>query len=160
MADQPPHDPRRTDPARTQAASERLGQVVESSTQVLMQVTTVFPFTVFPTMVKVDREKLTITYKVFFALVKVISIQIYDIVGVVANAGPVFGSVRIFNRQHAPEGATPVNYMWRRDALKLKRLLEGHIIARERGVDLSALSTPELVERLLDLGAGTPAEDI
>lgn len=149
-----------SEPSPEEVASQSLNQAVHNSAEKLFYAKTVFPFNLTPTTLAIDREKVTITYKAFFSVFEVISIRLDDVVSVVATAGPVFGSVKIFNRHHSPEEPNRLKYMWRHDALRAKRLLEGHIIASQRGIDLSQLPKDELVAKLMDLGAGNTNENV
>jgi hypothetical protein len=146
--------------ADKQVANDELAKAISDSSELLAKATTVFPFTIFPDTITIDRAKVTITHREFFKVGEVMSMRIEDILNVTAHVGPLFGSIQISTRffdQHKPYA---VNYFWREDALKIKRILQGYIIAIQNEIDCSALSTRELSAKLDELGASARNENL
>lgn len=141
-------------------AKQQLAQAISGSHQALATATTVFPFTLFPDSVIVDREKFTVTHRIFVRVAEVISIRVEDILNVTADVGPFFGSLKISTRFFDPDKPYAVNYLWRSDALKIKRIMQGYIIAIQRRIDCTALSTPELAKLLDELGRAEPFDEV
>lgn len=135
-----------------QLAKKELENAIRGSHQILSSATTVFPFTPFPDTVIVDRAKLTITHRTFFQVAEVMSIRIEDILNVTANIGPFFGSLHIVSRVMSPDKPYQINFLWRDDTLKLKRILQGYVIAMQNNIDCTPLSTKELCNLLNELG--------
>lgn len=135
-------------------AEQRLSDMIDRSDEVLLSVDTVFPFTLFPDTITIDREKLTVSHRVFFRVAEVVSIQIEDILNVTADVGPLFGSLKILTRFYDPDKPYTVNYMWRGDAIRAKRILQGYITAIQRKIDCSTLPAKELAVMLEKLGGG------
>lgn len=121
------------------------------SHRILLKATTVFPFNLFPDSVTIDREKLTFANRVFFRAAKIVSVPIRDILSVEADVGPLFGSVYITIRDSSTNPLS-ICYLWREDALKLQRLLQGYISAFEREIDCSRINESDLLELLNNLG--------
>jgi hypothetical protein len=117
--------------------------------EVLLTATTVFPFTLFPDTVTIDRSNLTITHRVFYKLAVIITLKVEDILNVTPNIGPFFGSLRITTVFVDNKSPYTVNYLRREDALRIHRILQGYKVARQQRVDTTALSRDELV-KLLD----------
>ncbi|HSX32360.1 MAG TPA: hypothetical protein VLF43_03795, partial [Candidatus Saccharimonadales bacterium] len=126
---------------------QQLGEALSHAQDTLCEAKTVFPFTLFPDFVAVDRAQVTISHRAFWQVSEVISVRIEDILNVTANIGPFFGSIKIatrfFNEQAKPY---EVHYLWRADALKLKRILQGYVIAARQQINCDALSTTQLSE--------------
>lgn len=139
-----------TQPLTREQARQELTQAIRGSNQVLASATTILA--VFSDTVTVDRAKVTITKRVFWKTAEVMSIRIEDILNVTATVGPIFGSVKITSRVFNTEKPYTINYFWRDDALKLKRITQGYVIALQRGIDCSALPTEELAQMLDSLG--------
>ncbi|HSX27815.1 MAG TPA: hypothetical protein VLG25_03475 [Patescibacteria group bacterium] len=139
---------------------EELSKAVSHSHEVLATATTVFPLTIFPDSVTIDREKLTITRRTFFRVAESMSIRIADILNVTTDVGPFFGALKISTRFFDPHKPYAVKYLWRDDAIKLKGILQGYIIALQKEIDCSALSTGQLTAMLEDLGTGALREEI
>lgn len=140
-------------------AERQLVQAVQGTKEPLTEATTVFPFTLFPDTVLVDREKLTVTHRVFFQVAEVMSIRIEDVLNVTADVGPIFGSLKISTRFFNEKKPYKVNYLWRGDALRIKRIVQGCIIARQKNIDCTSFESKELARVLDELGQGTPDEE-
>lgn len=131
---------------------DELKQAIHRSHEVLARATTVFPFTLFPDTVIIDRAKLTITHRSFVQTADLMSIRIEDILNVTANVGPLFGSLSIVSRVLNSEKPFVIKFLWRDDALKLKRVLQGYVIAIQKEINCGPLETKELATMLNELG--------
>ncbi len=134
-------------------AQEELSTAIGNAKEVLVRATTVFPFTLFPDTITLDRAKLSVTHREFFKVGEVMSIRIEDVLNVTAHVGPLFGSIKIATRFFDLEKPYSVNYFWREDALRIKRITQGYIIAMQQEIDCSSLSTKELSAMLDKLGS-------
>lgn len=129
-----------------------LKKMVKQSHQVLARARTVFPMQLFPDRVVIDRTKITITKRDFFWTSNVIGIRIEDILNVSCSVGPLFGSINIASRVMSSVDHFSVNFLWRNDAIHLKDIIQGYMIAKHNKIDIAELSTRELVETLTELG--------
>ena len=130
----------------------QLKQAVRKSNQVLASVRTVFPITLFPDSIIVDRTKVTIVKRDFFFTSNAISFQIEDILNVSCAVGPLFGSLTVASRVMSTIDHFNINYLWRNDALFLKNLIQGHIIAKNNKLETEHLSLKETIDALCELG--------
>lgn len=130
---------------------DKLIEAARKAHEVLYKVDTVFPFTLFPDTIILEREKISIAKRFFFRVAKIINIPIRDLLNVEADVGPFFGSVHITSRYFATEPFT-VNWLWRSEAIKLQRLLQGYIITHEKEIDATNIKKDKLVKLLNDLG--------
>jgi hypothetical protein len=130
----------------------RLKKAVKKSHQVLASVRTVFPMMLFPDSIIVDRTKISIIKRDFFWTSNVISFQIEDLLNVSCAVGPLFGSITIASRVMSTVDHFNVNYMWRGDAIFVKNLIQGHIIAKNNGLATDHLTREETIETLCELG--------
>ncbi len=155
-ADNNPQAARRPSPdvikEEVSAAKQELKTAIRSSHQILASAKTVFPMTLFPDTVTVDREKLTITTRGFFRVAEVMSTRVEDILNVTVNVGPLFGSLKVVSRIFSPDKPYEIHHLWRDDAMKLKRIMQGYIIARQKEIDVTPLSTEDLSKMLDQLG--------
>lgn len=147
------------DPDKQHTAKE-LVQAVGTSNDVLIRVQTVFPLTLFPDTITVDRSKITVTQRDFFKAGEVISIRFEDVLNVAAQVGPFFGSVIISTRFFNPDKPYTVYKLRRADALRIKRIVQGYLIAKQQNIDCSALQTKELTSMLDELGKVAPEERV
>jgi hypothetical protein len=131
---------------------KQLKQAVQRSNQVLAAARTVFPVTLFPDSIIVDRTKVTIIKRDFFFTSNAISFQIEDILNVSCAVGPLFGSLTIASRVMSTIDHFNINYLWRHDALILKNLVQGQIIAKNNKLETEHLSIKETIDALCELG--------
>lgn len=137
----------------TARSTKKLNKIVAQSKEILAGAQTVIlPTNLFPDTVVLDRTKVTITRKTFFWSANVISIRIEDILNVSTSVGPLFGSLTISSRIMNSTDHYEINYFWRRDAIRLKQIIQGYMIAVHNDVDTSHLPKDKLVEKLSELG--------
>lgn len=131
-------------------AREQITQAIEGSNEVLAAATTAFQ--IFSDTLTIDRAKLTVTKRAFWKTAEVMSIRIEDVLNVTATVGPIFGSVKITSRVFNTDKPYVIDRFWRDDALRLKRITQGYVIALQRGIDCSSLPASELAHMLDSLG--------
>lgn len=129
-----------------------LKELASRSHEVLLTANTVFPMTLFPDTVTVDRTKITITRRDFFWSSDVLSIRIEDVLNVEASVGPLFGSLTVASRVMSTTDHFQIKHLWRHDARQLKRIIQGYVIAQHNNIETSHLSKDELFETLMELG--------
>lgn len=137
---------------KEEQAEEEFEEAVKQSNEVLAEATTVFPFTLFPDTVTVDRTKLTITQRTFFMSSKVMTIHIEDVLNLSVQVGPFFGSLTIAIKGLTSEDHFSINYFRRKDAIHLKHIIQGHTIARRDNLDYKSMEKEKLIETLIELG--------
>lgn len=136
--------------ATPEESRQELKDAIWDSSEVLIKVNTVL--TLFPDTMAIDRTKLTVTKRDFFNTSEVMSIRIEDILNVTANAGPFFGSLKVVSRILNNERPFRIGLFFKKDTLKLKRILQGYVIALQKNIDCSSLGTKELANLLDKLG--------
>jgi hypothetical protein len=129
-----------------------LRRLVRKSQEVLADVRTVFPLTLFPHSLVVDRTKVTITKRNFFWSASVLSIRVEDVLNVSCDVGPLFGSITIASRVMSSIDHFQINYFWRGDAIRLKYIIQGYVFAIQNNIDVGKFSRKELLELLTELG--------
>jgi hypothetical protein len=131
---------------------ENLKELVSRSHEMLVTANTVFPITLFPDTVTVDRTKVTITRRDFFWSSDVLSIRIEDVLNVEVSVGPLFGSITVASRVMSTTDHFQIRHLWRSDAILLKRIIQGYVIAQHNNIETSHLSKQELIDTLMELG--------
>lgn len=128
-----------------------LKKAVAHSREVLVSAKTVLPF-FFPHEMILDRTKISIIKRNFFWSADVISIRVEDILNVSVSTGPIFGSVTVASRVMSTIDHFKIDHFWRSDALRLKEIIQGYLIARQNGLSTDHLDCKELASTLLELG--------
>jgi hypothetical protein len=132
--------------------ADDLKKIVSQSHEILMSANTVFPMSLFPDTVTVDRTKVTITRRDFFWSSDVMSFRIEDVLNVAASTGPLFGSLTIASRVMSSVDHFKITNFWRSDAIKLKQIIQGYVIAQHNKIDTAHLDKRDLIETLMELG--------
>lgn len=144
--------------AKTNASLRELTDVAKNAQDVLISASTIFPLTIFPDTIAIDRVKVNVKRRMFFKLSTTTSIQIDDILNAEVSVGPFFGALKIWTRFFSNEPLV-VNYLRRDDALALKRILQGFIIARHKKIDCAQIDKAELVRVLDELGGAVTSQN-
>lgn len=139
--------------ATTQA--EEIDTMITRSNEVLAKATTIFPLTLFPDTIILDRTKLTVVRRTFFFSEDVMSIRIEDILNVSATIGPFFGSITIATRVLSSDDHFTINNFLRDDAMHMKHMIQGYVIARHNNIACDHLTHQELIHTLRELGHET-----
>jgi len=139
--------------AKSAKAPDNLAVITRKSLDVLYEAETIFPFTLFPDTITLDREKLTIADRFFWRIAKITSTPISEIMSCEANVGPFFGSLHLTFRFFTDNQRT-VSFLTRNDAIQMQRLIHGFIIAHRREIDTTNIEKDKLVELLTELGQG------
>lgn len=132
-----------------------LKTIVRHSKEEIARVQTVFPFTLFPDDIILDRTKITIIKRNFFWSAEVISIRIEDIFNVSSSVGPFLGSITVSSRIMNSVDHFEIDRLWRRDAIEVKTLIQGYMIAKHNNVELDHLTVEEMIETLQEFGGET-----
>lgn len=145
---------RRPDPADDDQPKSRedLHTIAERSHEVIAQATTVFPFVLFPDTVTLDRTKVTIYKKNFFWSEDVVSIRIEDVLNATAGTNLIFGSLNVSSRVMNSTDHYLIKFLWKNDALHLKHLIQGYVIAQHNNIQVTHLPKEELIATLQELG--------
>jgi hypothetical protein len=145
----PPPEENRT--LTAEESREELQQAIQGSNQVLYSASTVLAL--FPDSMTIDRAKVTIAKRSFFRTADVMSMRIEDVLNATCTVGPIFGTVTIVSRVMNEDQTSSIGRFWRSDAKRLKRIIQGYVIALQRGIDCRDLGTRELARMLEQLGA-------
>lgn len=133
---------------KTQTKDILSGEVGKSQ-RVLVSARTVFPFTLFPDTITIDRIRVTIAHNIFFKVATLLHIRIEDIITVTPSFGPIFASLKIITNSPADtDNPYIISYLTKADALKINRILKGYRIALDKDIKVDQLSNDELVETL------------
>jgi hypothetical protein len=130
---------------------KELREAIQGSNQILVSARTVLAL--FPDTVTIDRAKVTVTKRQFFRMAEVVSVRIEDVLNATCTLAPFFGTVGIVSRVMNENQTITIGSFWRADAKRIKRILQGYVIALQRDIDCAALGTRELATMLERLGA-------
>ena len=119
-----------------------------------MRAKSVFPFTLFPDTLIIDTTKVTISKKQLFATEFITTIPLKDLADVTVQTVLFLGSIFL---KYMPQSSSPgmneavevrIPNLKRGDAIKIKNILKGALVAKAEEIDIARLS-PEEVEEVL-----------
>ncbi|HVZ67305.1 MAG TPA: hypothetical protein VG917_03515 [Patescibacteria group bacterium] len=136
----------------SEEAIERLDDIANNSSRTIFTLKTVFPFTLFPDVVSLDIEKISIISREFFASDRIQSIMLANISDIYIDSSPFFGALKIVDKFFVQNVIT-VRYLKKDEAIMLRKLAQGLIVAQRQHVDVSKIPHEELIPRLEEIGA-------
>jgi len=109
--------------------------IFPETNQILFSARSVFPFQLFPDKYFVQEKTITIVRKKFFSQGWVETIAIKDIGGLRVYTGPLFSNIMII-RKILPQTTVELRNLWKKDAFKIKELLDGLIITQNNLIEM------------------------
>lgn len=131
--------------------AQNIEELAARSQEVLFETTTVFPFTFFPDKISIDRVKVSVTKRIFWMDKITESILHEEIVSISAHSVFFLGSVTILSRQVNLKPLI-INSLKREDAQRVRRILQGLSVARQKQVDLDSLDRDTLLATVEAIG--------
>lgn len=136
--------------------SEKFEKLIQKSDRVLLRIKSVFPFELFPDTIVIDESKVNIIHRIFFWTAAIQSIPIAHIQDIEVDTSVLFATLKIlpsgFSVVSMTENWLKVNYLWRNDALRARRIISGLLIASREGVDLIKVDSINFVKKIEQLG--------
>lgn len=136
--------------SKTKNASKKLEALVNSSEEVIFCATTVFHFSPERYELLIDRAKITVIKRTFLLADSITSIGLSDMLSVKLSVGPFFGSL-ILNARYVDQPIV-ITYLSRNKAFRAKRIIEGLIVASNKGLDLDGIPMDELTSEIIRIG--------
>ncbi len=124
---------------------------VERDILVLYRAESLFPFDIFPTQVLIYPTRVEIVDVIFFGSQEVKSIMIQDIFTIDVITSLWLSSIRITSRQPT-RPVIVVTKLKNKDALRIKNIVQGLVIAQRNGLDLLHLNPAQIVQEAFELG--------
>lgn len=134
---------------------EIVAGLVKKSNRILATIQThKFPIDLFPDTMNVEDDRITIIVRNFFWSSGVHSVDIKDISNVFINTAPFFAQLVIVSKTFTANEIR-IKYLWKEQAVEIRRIIEGLRIFVREGVDTSVYSKRELVDKLEELSRTT-----
>lgn len=133
-------------------ASNKLQLLVGQSEDVIFCATTIFHFRFDRYELIIDRAKITVIKRLFLLADNITSIGLSDVLSVKLSAGQIFGSL-ILKARYADQPIA-INYLSHKKAFRAKQIIEGLIVATNKGIDLDRIPMDELTSEIIKIGTG------
>lgn len=130
---------------------KKLKKLAENTQKPLMRVSSVFPFDLFPNSIIVDKKKVDIIHRDFFANRRVFTIFVEDIRTVKVGHGLIFACVR-FEVKGYEQNPPPVAYLRKNEATKLRSLIIGLCTSEIEDININKVPAQKAKEQLRKIG--------
>lgn len=123
--------------------------MVNNSNRILLKVSTVFPLDWFPSSIVIEETRLTIIHRQLLTS-QTHSVDIKNISNVFVDSGIFFAQLSIVSDTFA-ENQIVINKLWKKDAIFLRRVIEGLRMFVSHDIDTTDYTVKELVNKLKEL---------
>src|SRR5580700_6883542 len=127
------------DQTSSDKAMQALNRAVWDSNEVLVTANTTSKL--YKDTLTLNRAKLFAEKRSVLGAVDDMSVRIEDVLNISATLGPISGTIKIATKFNTPGTPYSIGPFRRKDALRLKRIVQGYIIALQRKIDLSMIPT-------------------
>ncbi len=117
-----------------------------------------FPMDLFPDTITVDEAKVTVITRRFFWSSEVHGVDLKDVTNVFINTSPFFAQLVIVSKTFE-ENVIKISSMWMKDAVYVRRIIEGMRVMIHKEVDTAVYSRDELMAKLEELSVTDEAVD-
>ena len=125
--------------------------LVRKSNRILASISThKFPIDLFPDTLNVEEGRINIITRDFFFSSQVHSVDIKNIANVFINMAPFFAQLVIVSKTFT-ENEIRLKYLWKEQAIEIRRIIEGLRIFLNEGIDTSVYTKRELITKLKEL---------
>ena len=129
----------------------KIQKLIETD-NVLLTISTVFPFTLFPDKLIITESKINLISQIFFFSKQVRSVLIKDIATVQAETSLLFGKLSIIDK-NSKAPPTILTFLKNKDALEARRIIQGLILISRENVELTHLQSKNLTKTVSNLGS-------
>lgn len=129
---------------------QALNRAVWDSNEVLVTASTISRL--HKDTLTLNRAKLYAEKRSALGAIDDMSVRIEDVLNINASLGPISGTITITTKFTSPGTPYTIGPFRRKDALRLKRITQGYVIALQRKIDLNMVPTNKLIEGLYALG--------
>jgi hypothetical protein len=130
---------------------QKMSYLGNGKDQVICEVKTVFPITLFPTTLTIEKTKVNIIETLFFSSTQVQSILIEEIATVERSTSLFLGSITIHNKVPNREPYVVKN-LSKEDATRAQRVIQGLMVSLTQKINIATIPTHELLPQLEKIG--------
>lgn len=129
---------------------DKLEDLVRGSGEVIYEISSAFPFQLFPDKIIIDKNKVNIVRKDLF-FKRVFPIFHKDIMTVKVNRGILFATME-FEIKGYETNPGPVTFLWPYEATRAKQYILGLMDAKKEKVDLTKVSAEKVKKKFREIG--------
>ncbi len=141
------------DPSQEAIVSAQQDKIVvagllKKSNRILASISThKFPLDLFPDTINIEEGRVNVIIRNFFFSSQVYSVDLRNISNVLINTAPFFAQLVIVSKTFS-ENEIKINNLWIKQAVYVRRLIEGLRVLDSNKIDTSIYSKKELIGKL------------
>ncbi|MCL4397983.1 hypothetical protein M1403_03075 [Patescibacteria group bacterium] len=114
--------------------------------RVILKVTSAWPWELSPDTLIIDEVKVTVTHHIFLSSGSTRQIKLADVANISMISGPIFASISMYEKGFGSD-VSMVKRLWRNDAVRARRILQGISVLTSEKVDFSQMTVDEIISR-------------
>lgn len=134
---------------KSEIDKKAIENMVQNSNKILMRISSIFPFDFFPSHMTVESTRITVIHRQLFSS-QVHSVDIKDISNIFINTTIFFAQLEVVSSTFE-DNEIHLNKLWKKDAILMRRIVEGLRQFVKQNIDMSVFSTEELLSKLKEL---------
>lgn len=134
---------------KVEANKQAIQDLVNKSNRILLKISSVFPFQLFPSTIVVEENRITIIRRQLYSS-QVHSVDIKNITNVFLFTGLFFAQLTVVSNTFI-RNQIMVPKLHKNEAILMRRLIEGLRLFTSKNIDTSEYEIPELIEKLKQL---------
>lgn len=136
----------------------KLKKLTNKSQHILYKCKSVFPFDLFPDEISIEPSQVNISVRTFFYTNHLLTIPVKNISDIHLQTTPFFASLKFIDRTFV-ENSFEIDYLKIHDAERVRKIVQGLIIASAEKIDVDKIDTQTLKEQAEQLGNMHQMED-
>lgn len=128
---------------------QMVDELVRKSNRSIITVSSTFPWNLFPNTIDVEESRVTFIFRQFMTS-QSHSVDIKDISNVFIESGFIFATLQVVSRTFV-QNDIKINYLNKKQAAKVKRVIEGLRTFSNSNIDTSNYEVNDLVNKLYEL---------
>lgn len=127
----------------------KVAKMVKKSNRILISISSVWPFDLFPNIINVEEGRITIVKRHYFSS-EVHSVDIKDISNILINNAFFFSQLEIVSRTFEVNQVR-IKFLRNKEAVLIRRIIEGLRVFASKDIDTSRYSKEALIAKLKEL---------
>ncbi len=134
---------------KTESNRKAVEDMVVSSNRILLRVSSIFPWDLFPSTIIVEETRVTIIHRHLFSS-QVHSVDIKNISNIFIGTGILCAQLTLVSDTFT-QNKVVINRLWKKEAILMRRIIEGMRMFVKENIDTTDYSASELVSKLKEL---------